>query len=232
VKHKYHIYVREITSKLIARFGNQSLGNKRNPFNEFLYILLSSKTPPTRYREIYSLLKRHFPKNDQLAVTNWKKVAKVIKNAGLQNRKARAITKTARILLKKFGRVTLSPLRKLADNEIEIFLISLPEINKKIARCIMVYSLDRDTFPVDSHCLRVSQRVGWINPDSRATDDIADFLQDGIPKGLRKDLHIGMVLLGRSHCTPSNPNCNSCPLNLYCNYWIKHSSPAQFHYPE
>ena len=49
-----------ITEILIQKFGKPTLGNKKNPFNELLYIILSSKTPPNRYQEVYRTLRKNY----------------------------------------------------------------------------------------------------------------------------------------------------------------------------
>jgi endonuclease-3 len=206
----------DVTEALVQRFGRPALGNKKTPFNELLYILLSSKTPPNRYQEVYRTLRRAYRRADSLADARPEDVAKVISHGGLQNRKARAITSIAQRLKDEFGRVTLAPLGKMTTEEAEVFLTSLREINKKMARCVLMYSLDRPVFPVDAHCFRIAQRLGWAPNGAYLTDRLADELQDGVPEALRRDLHVGMVLLGRHYCLPKNPRCRECPLLEFC----------------
>lgn len=215
-KSTYFPDVEIITAKLVNHFGRPTLGNKRNPFNELLYIILSSKTPPDRYQEVYQTFRSRYPVADELAQANWMEVAQEISRAGLQNRKAKAIVTIAQRLKRKFGRVTLSPLKQMTDEEVEQFLVSLPEVSLKSARCIMMYALDRQVFPVDTHCFRISNRLGWIKGNANFSKSQANAIQEGIPLHLRHDLHVGMVLLGRNHCTPHHPKCNECPILQHC----------------
>jgi endonuclease-3 len=71
-------------------------------------------------------------------------------------------------------------------------------------------------FPVDSHCFRIAQRLGWIPKEVYLTDRRADELQAGVPQPLRRDLHVGMVLLGRNYCLAKNSRCTDCPLLELC----------------
>ncbi len=199
----------------MQRFGRSRLGNKRNPFNELLYIVLSSKTPPDRYRKAYLEVKRAYPRFDDLAEARVEELSTVIQFAGLGDKKASQIIRSAQRLKQLFGRVTLSPLREMSDEEAEKLLTSLPGIGIKSARCILLYSLDRPVFPADNHCLRIAQRLGWID-DATFTKGTANLLQSGVPPALRRDLHVGMVLLGREFCLPKNPRCNSCSILQYC----------------
>ncbi len=72
---------------------------------------------------------------------------------GLQNQKASAAKGIIMHLIRKLGRPTLNPLKKMSDEECEKFLMSLPGVGKKVARCVMLYSLDRQVFPVDAQLM-------------------------------------------------------------------------------
>ena len=178
--------------------------------------MLSSKTPPNRYQEVYRKLRCAYARAEKLADAQPEDIALVITEGGLENRKARAIASIARQLKQKFGRVTLAPLQKMTDEDAETFLSSLPEVNKKTARCVLMYALGRPVFPVDSHCFRIAQRLGWIPKEVYLTDRRADELQAGVPQPLRRDLHVGMVLVGRNYCLPKNLRCSDCPLLELC----------------
>lgn len=205
-----------VARALAETYGRPTLGNKRNPLDELLFIILSSKTPPSRYRLTYSELKRKYPSANDLAAANPKAIATAIAVGGLAEKKASQITAIARRLRKTFGRVTLRPIAHMSDVEAEVFLDELPGIGKKMARCVLMYSLGRQVFPVDAHCFRICQRLGWVAQNSKLTDRVADELQSGIPRKLRHQLHVGMVMLGRELCTPARPCCPACPLLVYC----------------
>jgi endonuclease III len=211
-----HMHVEKVTAALVQKYDRPTLGNKRNPFNELLYIVLSSRTPPNRYQETYLALRRDFARADDLARVNAARIARSIKCGGLQNKKARAIAGIARTLKERFGRVTLAPLKSVETKEAEQFLTALPGVSIKTARCVLMYALDRPVFPVDRHCLRVAYRLGWVQRGDVLTRQQQDQLQEGVPSSLRKDLHVGMVVLGRRCCTPTDPACGNCPLLEFC----------------
>jgi endonuclease III len=208
--------VKRITEILVNHFGHQSLGNKENPLDELLFIILSSKTPPTRYEEAYKALRNAYPDLNDLADADWTKISGIISCAGLQNRKAKAMVTIAKRLRDEFGTVSLSLLSELSNDEAESFLRSFPEVSKKSARCVLMYSLGRQFFPVDTHCFRISKRLGWVSGDAQLTESCTDELQDSIPPNLRRDLHVGMILLGRHYCKPRNPDCEHCPILEFC----------------
>jgi endonuclease-3 len=213
---RFHLRVEDVTDTLVQRFGRPTLGNKRNPFNELLYIILSSRTPPSNYQATYRSLRRRFPRADDLAEANPDDVAEAIELGGLHNKKARAIVAIASELGRQFGRVTLAPLKRMETPEAERFLVSLPGVRTKTARCVLMYALDRPVFPVDRHCFRIAQRLQWAPQGVDLTKRRADDLQSGVPEPLRRDLHVGMVLLGRRYCLPRDPLCRECPLLQFC----------------
>jgi endonuclease III len=123
------------------------------------------------------------------------------------------------MITERFGRPTLAPLRKMTEVECEEFLCSLPGVGKKIARCVMVYSLNKKVFPVDTHCWRISRRLGWIKSTDKhkfCSSRDMDLLQEIIPPKLRLSLHVNMVSLGRDKCAARLPQCSSCPISEYC----------------
>jgi len=208
--------VRLIAETLQERYGLRSLGNKKNPFNELLYIILSSKTPPRRYQETYASLRAQFPRAETLAEAAPRKLEKAIRFGGLARKKARQIPAIARELRQRFGRVTLSPLRVMADQEAESLLKGLPGVGVKTARCVLLFALGRNVFPVDAHCLRIAKRVGWVHNSAPLSERTADELQAGVPRNLRRSLHVNFVLLGREFCVPSRPRCHQCPIMAHC----------------
>jgi endonuclease-3 len=207
--------VHQVAEALRTRFGVPPLGNKSNPFNELIYVLLSSKTPGNRYQGAYAALRKRYPRADDLAEALPRGIQTTIRFAGLAKKKAMQIKAIARRLSFEFGRVTLAPVANMDDIAAERFLASLPGVGRKMARCVLMYSLDRPVFPVDNHCHRICTRLGWTkgSPWSRTTTDA---LQEGIPPKLRKPIHVGMVLLGREYCLPRSPRCCGCPLRRYC----------------
>jgi endonuclease III len=209
-------YVTEIATILIKKYGVPDLGNKQDPFEELVFIILSSKTPPDRYQEVFNTLFSSLSDREKLTETPWEEVSRIIARSGLQNRKAKAITFISRTLKEKFGKVTLDPLFNLSDDEATRFLTTLPEVNIKTARCVLMYSLNRQVFPIDSHCFRIIKRIGWMSSTQYLTDKVADLIQDHIPKQVRKELHVTFICLGREICLPEKPKCSDCPIAIYC----------------
>ncbi|THJ11835.1 MAG: endonuclease III [Nitrospira sp. CG24C] len=203
---------RKIANLLQRRYFDFPHYNKNNPLDELIFILLSVTTTEAVYSQTYRSFKNRFPCYADLLRASIQEIAKPIYIGGQFTQKATAIKSIIGILNDRFGRPSLSPLHKMSDVQCEEFLTSLPRVGKKVARCVMLYSLGRKVFPVDTHCRRVAQRLGWI--DSEEFDE--DLLQSMIPGELRFSLHVNFISLGREFCTSKAPSCGKCPLKQLC----------------
>ena len=219
VRRGYFPNVDAVAHALSERYGDHSHGNKVNPLRELIFIICSVQTNESLYRSTYTRLTSAFPKFSQLADATEEEIATVIAHGGLARQKARAIKAILARLNSDFGRPTLSPLRAMSDAECEEYLESLPGVGRKTARCVMMYSLSREVFPVDSNCWRICRRLGWVRPtrpDKSCSPKDMNRVQAGIPPTVRLSLHVNLVSHGRECCFPSQPSCEACCIRRFC----------------
>jgi endonuclease III len=211
--------IRRSAQALSVRYRDHAHHNRKNPLDELLFIMCSVLTQEANYRRTHRALRQAFPTFQSLASASVEEISASIADGGLSARKGAAIHALLERLVDEFGRPTLSPLKGMTDDEAEQFLVSLPLVGKKTARCVMMYSLGRKVFPVDTHCWRVATRRGWVVP-SRGDGSCAavdmDRLQEAIPPELRFSIHVNLLSLGREHCRPTRPNCATCPIGSTC----------------
>lgn len=213
-RHKRNIAL--VNRLLEETYHSPRLGNKENPLNELLYIQLSLRTTGPSFGRVYLGFKKKFPNWDEVNNATVVQIASALFNAGLSRQKAKNLKALLKKIKTDFGKISLSPLKKLPDYAIEEYLCSLPGIGKKSARCVMLYSFDRRVFPVDTHCFRIVKRIGWISHDTKYSDKIADKIQEMMPPELRYSLHVNMVAHGRALCLDRFPKCRICPLLKLC----------------
>ena len=208
-------YLEETSRILVSRYGLPTHGNKKDLVDEVIYIMLSSQTDERKYQSVYHNLVTRYPSWDLIKPEELNNLAEIIKPAGLSRVKAKNIIDLLQKIEVDFGMRNLKALEKMDDSEAEKYLCSLPGIGPKSARCVLMYSLGREVFPVDTHNFRVLQRLGvhdlplpirrWHNK-----------LQNMIPASIRFSLHVTLIPLGRELCKTSKPLCQSCPLNQIC----------------
>ncbi len=202
--------------RLKASYPSSDLGNPKDPLDNLIYIILSGQTNESHYQQSFSAFKRKFPRWKQVLEARTRTIAASISSGGLARQKARYIKGILRQLCQDFGRPTLKPIRRMSIEEAEKYLVRLPGVGIKSARCVLMYTMHRSVFPVDVHCRRIMDRLGWISGDNRRAEDLADEAQQLVPPPLRRTLHVGFVRHGRAVCTPRNPNCDRCCLSDLC----------------
>ncbi len=215
----YASHVHLITSILRDRYGSPDHYNYKDPLDDLLFVVCSVRTDERKYRASYKTLRDRYPLIEQLVEAPTSDIADCFREAGLAAQKAGIIKRILTRINNIFDEVTLSPLQQRSDQECEQFLTSLPGVGRKIARCVMMYALEREVFPVDTHCWRISRRLGWIRPtrpNKSCSPKDMDRLQNKIPPDLRYDLHVNMIAFGRDICTPLVPRCSICPLVARC----------------
>lgn len=208
-----------IAKKLSRQYQDFHHHNKKNPLDELLFIICSIKRSEAVYLRAFRSLKQAFPRFQDLSAASASEKLKGVFWGGLQNQKTKAVRLTVKAIEKRFGKPTLAPLKKMQDEECEKFLTALPGVGKKVARCVMLFSLNREVFPVDTHCWRISKRLGWIDSSFKSKNCSSanmDRLQEKIPPALRYSLHVNMVSHGRKVCSAKSPKCGCCPISKYC----------------
>jgi endonuclease III len=190
--------------------GSPNHANKQDPMDELIFIVLSQMTTHKALVRVYDNLKLKYDNWDRLSVTSIRRLKHLIHHAGLANHKAVRIKSIAARIKNEFGTVSLHPLRLWSDSEVERFLTSLPGVGIKTAKCVMLFSLNRQVLPVDTHVMRVSRRLGLVNtPDNFRLEQIV------APED-RYSFHVNVVAHGRATCQAIRPNCSSCSLQTIC----------------
>ncbi|ACG75155.1 DNA-cytosine methyltransferase [Anaeromyxobacter sp. K] len=221
--------VREIARALELLYGTPDLGNKPDPVDELVYIVLSRKTREDAYQATYDALKRRFASWEELLRAPEREVEAIVHRGGLGKRKTASLVGALQALVDRFGSCTLRPALQWKDEALEEFLCSLPEISRKSAYCIMMYSMGRSVFPVDTHVGRVLQRLGIYKGTGFSLEgldhkQLQRTLADVVPPNLRRSLHINLVLHGREVCKAVAPACDACELRQLCSHYRDHEA--------
>lgn len=185
--------------------------------DEVVATVLSQHTSDRNSERAFAQLKALFPAWEQVLAAPAGQVADAIRCGGIADQKARRIQQILAAIREREGRIDLSRLNDLADAAVEEYLTSLPGVGPKTAACVLVFSMGRDAFPVDTHVLRVATRLGWIPPRTTA-EKAYRLLSAAIPPGLRYDLHLALIAHGRAVCKAQRPRCEACVLRDLCRY--------------
>jgi DNA-cytosine methyltransferase len=222
-------YLREVARVLAVLYGTPDLGNKPDPVDELVYIILARKTREGAYQRSFDLLKRRFSTWDELLNSRRRTVERIVFSGGLSAKKTASLYGALGKLRETFGRCTLEPARDWSDDQLEQFLCGLPEIQRKSAYCIMMYSFGRHVFPADTHAGRILSRLGpyrelGLSLEGLDHKKLQRVLADLIPPNLRYSLHVNLVEHGRAVCRSVRPLCEQCELRNLCGYYRRKES--------
>lgn len=210
-------YWRSLAQKLSDRYGDPLHGNYADPLDELIYIVLSAKTRLESLKSLFENLKREYPEWADVLKRGKSRFRKAIQPLGLANIRTEQIFSILRRIRKEKAEVSLQFLDGMEDADVERYLTSLPGVGLKTARCVMLYSLGRQTFPADIHTLRLFHYLGVT--DRRLRHDTAqDLLQNMVPPKYRFKLHVNIVAHGQETCLPRHPKCRECVLRSVCNH--------------
>ena len=94
-------------------------------------------------------------------------------------------------------------------------LLKLKGVGRKTANIVMVYGHKKQGFlPIDTHCHRIPNRIGWIKTKTPDETEIA--LKKVLPEKYWDDFNHLFVTFGQTICVPISPFCSKCPINKYC----------------
>lgn len=193
------------------------LGNHADPLDEAVYIILSFQTDLPRFQETWRELRSVFPNWQDMECASRDEVARALKSGGLHQQKAHTIKALLRAVRQEFDELSLAQLTNLTNARAERILTRLPGLSWKGARCVLMYSLDRQVFPVDGNTFRILQRAGVIPLTAvYRRRSLHDGLQHAIPEHRRRSFHVNLVIHGRRSCLPVVPQCVSCPAAAVC----------------
>ena len=177
--------------------------------------VLSQHTSDTNTERAFAGLKQRFSVWSQVVAADPTEVADAIRPGGLADTKAVRIQAILSTIEEREGSLDLARLNELDDDEVDAYLVSLPGVGPKTSACVLLFSMGRDAFPVDTHVHRVALRLGLV-PAETTADRAHRLLLPAIAPELRYELHMQLIRHGREICKAARPLCTECTLFDLC----------------
>lgn len=131
-----------------------------------------------------------------------------IRSTGFYKNKTKSIKNIAREVIERF--------QGIVPDDVDTFA-TVKGVGRKSANMIVALAYGKPAVIVDTHMIRVSQRIGLTanaDPDKIETD-----IKKIVPREQWTAFSLLIVLHGRYICKAKKPECAKCLLKDYCDYY-------------
>ena len=181
--------------------------NYNSPFQLLVAVILSAQCTDKRVNMVVPVLFDKFKTVQDFANADVLELEQIIKPCGFYHNKAKNIKNCSIELLAKFNGKIPNTVKEL---------MTLPGVGMKTAKVVCSNLYGSNVIAVDTHVLRVSNRVGFVNQKdpNKCSQQLEEIFKDDLAT-----LHHTMVLFGRYYCKAIKPQCDGCELKDFCKYY-------------
>lgn len=177
----------------------------RNNFELLVAVILSAQSTDEMVNRVTPELFRRFPTPRSMARAPRAQIEKLIRRLGLFHAKANALKQCSAGLVENHaGEVpaTMEELTRLAG------------VGRKTANVILGHAFGIPGIIVDTHCKRVSRRLGLTKQEEPNKIELE--LMQLLPPEEWTGFSHRLVIHGRRVCYARKPNCQACVVNDLC----------------
>ncbi len=177
----------------------------RTPLELVVAVSLSAQTTDKRVNLVTPALFARFRTAADYAAAPVETLQTFIKTVGLFRNKAKNLKQLGQVLLERHGGEVPGRRSELAE---------LPGVGNKTAGVVAMHLGTDFAFPVDTHILRLSYRLGLTT--KRDPDGVERELQKLVPRPLWFQGHQLLIWHGRRCCDALRPQCHRCVVAELC----------------
>jgi endonuclease-3 len=179
--------------------------NEKDAFKILISCLLSLRSRDETTERISKELFKIADNPEKILKIPLAKLEGIIYSAGHYHKKALVLKHVSYEILNRFN-------GKVPD--VKEDLLSIKGIGPKTANIVLNFAFDKPTLPIDTHCHRIPNRLGWV--ETKTPEQTEKELEKILPKQYWFEFNGIFVLFGRTICQPISPWCSKCPVNKYC----------------
>ena len=208
VKKDCHIRLSRIATLLRERYPEAecALRYGGDPWRLLVMGRLSAQCTDARVNEVAVPLFAAYPTAAAMAAADPDELSAIVRPCGLFRTKARDLIAASRLLVERYGGVLPGTMEEL---------LTFPGVGRKIANLLLGDIFGRGGVVADTHCIRLSGRLGFT-PEGRRDPLLVERTLTPLLQGLGEsaaDFCHRIVLFGREVCTARAPQCGACPLH-------------------
>lgn len=178
------------------------------PFELLVATVLSAQTTDRRVNAVTPALFAAYPDAAALAAADRTHVEEVVRSTGFYRAKTDSVIGLSAALVERFDGEVPPRMRDL---------VTLPGVGRKTANVVLGNAFDVPGLPVDTHVLRLVQRLGWVEEglaqDAVRTEHAVGAL---FPRRDWTMLSHRLIWHGRRRCHARKPACGACPVARWC----------------
>ncbi len=189
-----------------------------DPLDTLIRTILSQNTSDVNSDRAFDELKKAYPKWDRLLGEDPRRLAEVIRPGGLASIKSIRILDALEFIRSERGTLSLAFLRDMSPSEVDSWLSRIKGVGPKTRAIVLLFSLGKPKFPVDTHIFRVTKRIGLI-PRRLSREQAQEALGRLVDESEYYNFHINIIQHGRTICVARRPKCPICPIKRLCQYY-------------
>jgi endonuclease-3 len=205
---------------LAKEYGVEEVELDQNPLDTLVETILSQNTTDKNSSRAFAALKSKYASWDKLLGEDPKRVAPIIRSGGLAGIKAERIVSALDFIISERGDLDLDFLRDMDPVAADEWLGRIKGVGPKTRSIVLLFSLGKPAFPVDTHIHRVTKRVGLIGPKT-SREAAQTELARLVPARDFYSFHINIIQHGRRVCQARRPRCEICKLTGICDYYSR-----------
>ena len=181
-----------------------------DPLQLLIAVVLSAQCTDARVNKVTPALFERFPDLDAFCAAEVEEIGEYIRSCGFYNSKSKNISGLCKMIKSDFGGKVPDTIEQLTK---------LPGVGRKTANLICGDVYGTDGYVVDTHMIRISQRMGLCTVkkgDSNPALSIEMQLRKILPESESSDFCHRIVLHGRALCTARKAKCEECALSDIC----------------
>jgi len=198
----------KIAKLLLKKYPDpKSALNFSNPLELLVATILAARCTDIKVNEVTTGLFRKYRSAKDYAGADIKIFETEIKPTGFYKNKAKMVITCCKKLISDYKGKVPATLEEL---------VSLPGVGRKTANIVLGSAFNKQAIAVDTHVLRVSNRLGIAHADN--PDKVEEELTRQLPGNILTAFTLALVLHGRETCTALKPKCPQCVLYRECEW--------------
>ena len=180
----------------------------KTPYELLVAVILSAQCTDKRVVMVTRELFKEYDTPEKMLNLTLEELEQKIHSCGFYHNKAKNILSMSKALIDNYNGQVPDDIEKLQK---------LSGVGRKTANVVYSEAFKGNAIAVDTHVLRVSNRLGFVKTNNPYVCEKA--LMKNFEQNTWGKLHLQLVLFGRYVCKSQKPSCNKCPFTNRCDYY-------------